>query len=92
MKLSAKVDDAHFVDNDPSNLSPPPSQVLRALDSEGNLSDLSNGVKYGQSTIYNSSQYSADIQNFRRMAFESDVYSSEYDHSDSHDQRNSSHK
>ncbi|XP_020106305.1 proline-rich receptor-like protein kinase PERK13 [Ananas comosus] len=67
-------------------------QVLRALDSEGNLSDLSNGVKYGQSTIYNSSQYSADIQNFRRMAFESDVYSSEYDHSDSHEQRNLSHK
>ncbi|XP_072971140.1 proline-rich receptor-like protein kinase PERK15 [Typha angustifolia] len=54
-------------------------QVLRALDSGGNLSDLSNGVKFGQSTVYDSSQYSADIENFRRVAFASNVYSSEYD-------------
>ncbi|URE10958.1 STYKc [Musa troglodytarum] len=56
-------------------------QVLRALDSEGSLSDLSNGVKFGQSTVYNSGQYSADIQKLRRMAFDSGSFSIDYDHS-----------
>ncbi|KAF9677899.1 hypothetical protein SADUNF_Sadunf08G0155900 [Salix dunnii] len=43
-------------------------QVVRALDSEGELSDLSNGVKFGQSTAYDSGQYNQEIRNFRRMA------------------------
>lgn len=53
-------------------------QVVRALDCEGEASDLSNGVKYGQSTVYDSGQYSEDIMRFRRMALGS-VESSEYD-------------
>lgn len=58
-------------------------QVVRALDIESDISDLSNGVKYGQSTIYDSGQYNQDISKFRRMAlgsdsFEYDIYSSEY--------------
>ncbi|KAK3443160.1 hypothetical protein EUGRSUZ_B03317 [Eucalyptus grandis] len=43
-------------------------QVVRALDSEGDMSDLTNGVKYGQSTVYDSGQYNEDIMKFRRMA------------------------
>ncbi|KAH9708904.1 proline-rich receptor-like protein kinase PERK13 [Citrus sinensis] len=43
-------------------------QVVRALDSEGEMSDLSNGVKYGQSTVYDSGQYNQDIMMFRKMA------------------------
>ncbi|XP_059448027.1 proline-rich receptor-like protein kinase PERK13 [Corylus avellana] len=53
------------------------AQVVRALDSEGEMSDLSNGVKYGQSTIYDSGQYNHEISRFRRMANGSD--SSDYD-------------
>ncbi|KAK7309692.1 hypothetical protein RJT34_06628 [Clitoria ternatea] len=57
-------------------------QVVRALDSGDQLYDLSNGVKYGQSTIYNSSQYNEDIMRFRRMANgsfdDSEFDSSEY--------------
>uniref|UniRef100_A0A7N2LAE5 non-specific serine/threonine protein kinase n=1 Tax=Quercus lobata TaxID=97700 RepID=A0A7N2LAE5_QUELO len=48
------------------------AQVVRALDSEGEMSDLSNGVKYGQSTIYDSGQYNKEIMRFRRMALGSD--------------------
>lgn len=60
------------------------SQVVRALDSEGELADLSNGVKLGQSTVFDSGQYNQDIQRFRRMAFgsgesaEFETYSGEY--------------
>ncbi|KAH7510730.1 hypothetical protein FEM48_ZijujUnG0096500 [Ziziphus jujuba var. spinosa] len=59
-------------------------QVVRALDCEGEASDLSNGVKYGQSTVYDSGQYSEDIMRFRRMALgsieslEYDMYSGEF--------------
>ncbi|KAJ6725608.1 PROLINE-RICH RECEPTOR-LIKE PROTEIN KINASE PERK4 [Salix purpurea] len=53
-------------------------QVLRALDSEGELSDLSNGVKFGQSTAYDSGQYNQEIRNFRRTALVSNG-SSEFD-------------
>ncbi|KAF3431271.1 hypothetical protein FNV43_RR26001 [Rhamnella rubrinervis] len=58
------------------------AQVARALDCEGEASDLSNGVKYGQSTAYDSGQYNEDIIKFRRMALGSsdssgfDMYSS----------------
>ncbi|MBA0815235.1 hypothetical protein Gohar_020997, partial [Gossypium harknessii] len=56
--------------------------VVRALDFDG--SDLTNGVKVGQSTVYDSAKYSEEILNFRRMALgsdnssESDVYSDEF--------------
>ncbi|KAF5746600.1 hypothetical protein HS088_TW06G00771 [Tripterygium wilfordii] len=59
-------------------------QVVRALDSEGEMSDLTNGVKYGQSTVYDSGQYSQDIMKFRMMALGSDdstdysTYSGDY--------------
>ncbi|XP_030496631.2 proline-rich receptor-like protein kinase PERK12 isoform X1 [Cannabis sativa] len=60
------------------------AQVARALDCEGEMSDLSNGVKYGQSTIYESGQYNQDIMRFRKMALgggdssEYDTYSGEF--------------
>jgi len=44
-------------------------QVWRSLDVDEGSSDLTNGVKLGQSTAYDSRQYSADIELFRRMAF-----------------------
>ncbi|CAM9002081.1 unnamed protein product [Rhodiola kirilowii] len=59
-------------------------QVVRALDCESDLSDLSNGVKYGQSTVYDSGKYNKDISDFRKMAFGSEdgsdieMYSDEY--------------
>ncbi|CAA7410279.1 unnamed protein product [Spirodela intermedia] len=53
-------------------------QVLRALDNEGDLPDLTNGVKFGQSTVFESRQQSANMQQFRRMAFGSSDYSSDY--------------
>ncbi|KAJ4961323.1 hypothetical protein NE237_021233 [Protea cynaroides] len=52
------------------------SQVVRALDTESETSDLSNGVKYGHSTVFQSEQYSAEIQKFRMVALGSD--SSDY--------------
>ncbi|XP_027346905.1 proline-rich receptor-like protein kinase PERK12 [Abrus precatorius] len=53
-------------------------QVVRALDSGDEIPDLSNGVKYGQSTVYDSGQYDKDIGLFRRMANGS-VVDSEFD-------------
>ncbi|KAF6155438.1 hypothetical protein GIB67_019964 [Kingdonia uniflora] len=44
-------------------------QVVRALDIGGDSLDLTNGMKFGQSTVYDSSHYSTDIENFRKMAF-----------------------
>lgn len=44
-------------------------QVVRALDSQDESCDLSNGVKYGQSTVYDAGHYSEDaIMKFRKMA------------------------
>ncbi|XVF84984.1 hypothetical protein PTKIN_Ptkin17bG0082500 [Pterospermum kingtungense] len=45
--------------------------LVRALDFDGE-SDLTNGVKFGQSTAYDSSQYSEEITRFRMMGFGSD--------------------
>ena len=45
------------------------TKVWRSLDVDEGSSDLTNGVKLGQSTAYDSRQYSADIELFRRMAF-----------------------
>ncbi|KAG7598085.1 Protein kinase-like domain superfamily [Arabidopsis suecica] len=59
-------------------------QVVRALDCDGNSGDISNGIKVGQSTTYDSGQYNEDIMKFRKMAFgvdnsvESGLYSGNY--------------
>ncbi|KFK44438.1 hypothetical protein AALP_AA1G256500 [Arabis alpina] len=59
-------------------------QVVRALDSDGDLGDISNGIKVGQSTTYDSGQYNQDIMKFRKMAFglddssESGMYSGDH--------------
>ncbi|CAA7014340.1 unnamed protein product [Microthlaspi erraticum] len=59
-------------------------QVVRALDSEGDMGDISNGVKVGQSGAYDSGQYNSDIMKFRKMAFgfddssDSGMYSGDY--------------
>ncbi|CAO2204138.1 unnamed protein product [Urochloa humidicola] len=52
-------------------------QVWRSLDVDDGSSDLTNGVKLGQSTAYDSRQYSRDIDLFRRMAFADDVSTAE---------------
>ncbi|XP_044478979.1 proline-rich receptor-like protein kinase PERK8 [Mangifera indica] len=57
---------------------PKMSQVVRALDSLDESSDLSNGMKPGQSEIYNSAQHSAQIRMFQRLAFGSQDYSSDF--------------
>ncbi|XP_050226925.1 proline-rich receptor-like protein kinase PERK8 [Mercurialis annua] len=54
------------------------SQVVRAFDSLDDMSDLSNGVKPGQSEIFDSRQQSAQIRMFQRLAFGSQDYSSEF--------------
>ncbi|XP_024986901.1 proline-rich receptor-like protein kinase PERK8 isoform X2 [Cynara cardunculus var. scolymus] len=55
------------------------SQVVRALDSIVEFTtDLSNGMKPGQSEIFDSREQSAQIRLFQRMAFGSQDYSSEY--------------
>ncbi|CAD5313564.1 unnamed protein product [Arabidopsis thaliana] len=59
-------------------------QVVRALDCDGDSGDISNGIKIGQSTTYDSGQYNEDIMKFRKMAFggdnsvESGLYSGNY--------------
>ncbi|KDP24363.1 hypothetical protein JCGZ_25659 [Jatropha curcas] len=53
------------------------SQVVRALDLLDESSDLSNGMKPGQSEIYNSREHSAQIRMFQRLAFGSQNYSSD---------------
>ncbi|XP_010427822.1 PREDICTED: proline-rich receptor-like protein kinase PERK13 [Camelina sativa] len=59
-------------------------QVVRALDSEGDMGDISNGIKVGQSSAYDSGQYNHDTMKFRKMAFgfddssESGMYSGDY--------------
>ncbi|XP_011046777.1 PREDICTED: proline-rich receptor-like protein kinase PERK8 [Populus euphratica] len=54
------------------------SQVVRALDLLDESSDLSNGMKPGQSEIFDSRQHSAQIRMFQRLAFGSQEYSSEF--------------
>ncbi|KAL3596937.1 hypothetical protein D5086_008574 [Populus alba] len=52
------------------------SQVVRALDLLDESSDLSNGMKPGQSEIFDSRQHSAQIRMFQRLAFGSQEYNS----------------
>ncbi|GJN18272.1 hypothetical protein PR202_gb05415 [Eleusine coracana subsp. coracana] len=65
-------------------------QVWRSLDVDDTSSDLTNGVKLGQSIAYDSSRYSADIELFRRMAFADDVSTAEFGCSDEDDGHSSS--
>lgn len=57
---------------------------MRALDSEGDMGDISNGTKVGQSGAYDSGQYNSDVMKFRKMAFgfddssDSGLYSGDY--------------
>ncbi|XP_022759348.1 proline-rich receptor-like protein kinase PERK8 [Durio zibethinus] len=54
------------------------SQVVRALDSLDESSDLTNGMRPGQSEVFDSAQQSAQIRMFRRLAFGSQDYSSSF--------------
>lgn len=60
-------------------------QIVRALEGDVSLDDLSEGVKPGQSSIfsnnsveYSASTYSADMKRFRKLALESGYGSSEF--------------
>lgn len=53
------------------------------------MEDLSNGMKFGQSQVFDSGQHSADIQRFRRTALGTDDFSSEYGYSNEYDRRSS---
>lgn len=57
---------------------PKMSQVVRALDSLDEYSDLTNGMKPGQSEVFDSAQQSAHIRMFQRLAFGSQDYSSSF--------------
>ena len=52
-------------------------QVVRAFDSMV-VSDITNGMRVGESEIYNSAQQSAEIRWFKRMAFDNQNVSSDY--------------
>ncbi|MED6185294.1 Proline-rich receptor-like protein kinase perk8 [Stylosanthes scabra] len=54
------------------------SQVVRALDSLDEFTDLNNGMRPGQSSVFDSGQQSAQIRMFRRMAFGSQDYNSSF--------------
>ena len=53
------------------------SQVVRAFDGLA-TSDLTNGMRVGESEVFNSAQQSAEIRLFRRMAFGSQEYSTDF--------------
>ncbi|XP_016203041.1 proline-rich receptor-like protein kinase PERK9 [Arachis ipaensis] len=52
-------------------------QVVRAFDSLG-ASDLTNGLRVGESEAFNSAQLSEEIRLFRRMAFGDQNYSTDF--------------
>lgn len=60
------------------------SQVVRAFDSLG-MSDLTNGMKVGDSEVFNSAQQSEEIRWFQRMAFGSQNYSTDFFSQESRD-------
>ncbi|PON87958.1 Mitogen-activated protein kinase kinase kinase [Trema orientale] len=57
-------------------------QVVRAFDSLA-ASDLNNGMRVGESEVFNSAQQSEEIRWFRRMAFGSQDYSTDFFSQDS---------
>ncbi|KAL4346827.1 hypothetical protein GQ457_17G016660 [Hibiscus cannabinus] len=52
-------------------------QIVRAFESLA-ASDLTNGMRVGESEVFNSAQQSEEIRWFRRMAFGSQNYSTDY--------------
>ncbi|KAK4597249.1 hypothetical protein RGQ29_015002 [Quercus rubra] len=52
-------------------------QVVRAFDGLA-TSDLTNGMRVGESEVFNSAQQSAEIRLFQRMAFGSQEYSTDF--------------
>lgn len=58
------------------------SQVVRAFDGLA-TSDLTNGMRVGESEVFNSTQQSAEIRWFRRMAFGSRDVSTDFFSQDS---------
>lgn len=50
---------------------------MRAFDSMA-TADLTNGMRVGESEIFNSAQQSAEIRLFQRMAFGSQNYSTDF--------------
>ncbi|OAY47389.1 proline-rich receptor-like protein kinase PERK9 [Manihot esculenta] len=56
---------------------PKMGQVVRAFDSLA-TADLSNGMRVGESEVFNSAEQSAEIRLFRRMAFGSQNYSTDF--------------
>lgn len=53
------------------------SQIVRAFDSLAE-EDLTNGMRLGQSEVIDSAEQSAEIRLFRRMAFGSQNYSTDF--------------
>ncbi|XP_060196965.1 proline-rich receptor-like protein kinase PERK9 [Lycium barbarum] len=58
-------------------------QIMRAFDSML-MSDLTNGMKVGESAIYNPAEQSAQIRMFRRMAFASQDLTSDFSSQGTH--------
>ncbi|XP_073296188.1 proline-rich receptor-like protein kinase PERK8 isoform X1 [Primulina huaijiensis] len=56
---------------------PKMSQVVRALDAMDELANLNNGMKPGQSGVFESSEHSAQMRMFQRMAFGSQEFNSD---------------
>ncbi|KAJ7954022.1 Receptor-like kinase [Quillaja saponaria] len=56
---------------------PSMGQVVRAFDSLF-ISDLTNGMRPGESEVFNSAQQSAEIRLFQRMAFGDQYYSTDF--------------
>ncbi|KAI9083427.1 hypothetical protein K1719_034641 [Acacia pycnantha] len=54
------------------------SQVVRAFDLLDDQTDLNNGMKPGQSSVFDSAEQNEQIRMFRRLAFGSQDYSSSY--------------
>ena len=55
---------------------------MRALDvyvDEGSMSDLSNGVKVGQSQVFNNNQQESALEQLRRTAFTSEEFTGEFE-------------
>lgn len=52
-------------------------QVVRAFDTMV-ASDLTNGMKVGESEVFNSAEQSEEIRLFRRMAFGSQDFSTDF--------------
>ncbi|KAK1280744.1 Proline-rich receptor-like protein kinase PERK8 [Acorus gramineus] len=61
-----------------ATMRPRMGQVARALDCMGDSADLHNGMRPGQSELFNSAQQSAEIRLFQRMAFGNQDYSTDF--------------